>query len=185
MEKNAKSIWKENNRKNRIKERENKESERENNERQLKLENEIFEKEYLVKCDISSTKIQKIASRNLLLLVIPIIICVNYLLKVNSIWIDKAVIILMAYQWTLVVNFIICIFKSPENYRIFNRFHMHRVERNYFILSLPIFLISCSQIYLYFKEKVLIASLLNVILLCTFTFLLVLYSSSISPQKNN
>lgn len=70
MGKDAKSIWKESYRKKRV-------EERKINDDRIKLEDEIFEKEYLDKRDSFSKKIREVFASNLLLLVIPVIICIN------------------------------------------------------------------------------------------------------------
>jgi len=176
MRKDAKSIWKETYRKKRIEEKKKDEDRR-------KLENESFDKEYLAKRDIFSRKILGLFSINLLLLVIPVIICIKYLFKIDILWLDTVVIILMAYQLFLILKFIYLLFKSPENIVFSSQYRLGRIEKRYLLISLPSFFISCLQIYLYFDGKVLTALAVNVILFFIFTFVLIFYRIYISPQK--
>ena len=183
MENDPKSVWKISHRISRIKERERGLIEREAKERQINLQNEALKEEYFVKRDFCSREVQRVFSRNLLLLVIPIIISARYFFHINNMWLDNLVMLFMGYQFCLVINFIVCIFKSPENYRLFSLFHMYRVEKHYFILSVFILGLSCFGIYLYLKASLLIALLLNIVLFCLFSFILILYSCYIAPQK--
>lgn len=177
MEKTAKSIFKEQQRQNRI-------AKKIQAENQNRIENERLDQIYYEERFKSSDIVLTITFRNLLMASIPVLILINSIFNIKDPRLYLTVLFLMSYQAYLLMLFTYQLYKSPENYRIGNRTKLYRVERNYFRLSMPILVLCFSQIFLFYKKYSMISLFINVAIFCAFLLLLMLYRDYIKPRSN-